>query len=157
MNQPYTHPSLQTHPPSHDSPHHPISSFPDVRQPAVARPHVKGLPSDHLWRWLHHRHTDWLVAPTTADWKTSRCPHNQLTTAYRPMGMGVSSVCPRVSMRAHCACGKSLSGITKYHACTSISTQSTQSATKIITAVDELKQLYCGAGSANKGLNKIEM
>ena len=36
--------------------------------------------------------------------------------------------------------------------------KSTESATKIIiTAVDELKQLYCGAGSAINGLNKIEM
>ena len=35
--------------------------------------------------------------------------------------------------------------------------KSTESATKIITAVDELKQLYCGAGSAIKGLNKIEV
>ena len=35
-----------------DSPHHPVSSFSDVRQPAVARPHVKGLAADHLWGWL---------------------------------------------------------------------------------------------------------
>ena len=36
--------------------------------------------------------------------------------------------------------------------------KSTESATKIIiTAVDELKQLYCGAGSAINRLNKIEM
>ena len=36
-------------------------------------------------------------------------------------------------------------------------TKYTECATKITTAVDELKQLYCGAGSANKGFNKIEM